>query len=239
MKIASLLTKTVHNVITKVLMKKFTCLFVCLAFVFLTAAHLRAEDISPVDMREHIGKPRSVVSPDGTKIAVLSERYPAALIGDVNTGKLLRTLRGPTIEESSTGESIYHFNAVVFSPDGKKILAMGSPDGWGWAVSPEMWRDMNARERMAQNRMSREMNRKIQLAETEANARIWDIDTGRGFALRGHGGDGVADTTHFSSDGKRVVSTNGNVIQTWDANTGRLLQTSRKTNTDTLLPDAK
>jgi len=215
-------------------MKNITCLFVCLAFVFLTATHLRAEDMLSVDMREHIGKPQSVVSPDGTKIAVLSERHPAILIGDTNTGKLLRTLRGPTIE-SRSGGSIYHFGHVVFSPDGKKILALGDSRGWGWAISPDMYRALSARERMEQNRMSRDMNRTIRLGETEANARIWDIDTGRGFALRGHGGNSVADTTHFSSDGKQVVSTNGNVVQTWDANTGRLLQTSRKTNADTLL----
>ena len=88
--------------------------------------------------------------------------------------------------------------------------------------------------------MSREMNRKIRLAEIEASARIWNIDTGKGLTLRGHSGYSELGTTNFSPDGKMVISADDNVVRTWDANTGRQLRTSKNIHADTpLSPDKK
>lgn len=180
----------------------------------------------------------AISSPDGTIVAEILDHRPIILIRDANTGKLLRTLRGPTIE--SDGASFYDYRTVVFSPDGKKIIAIAHSSPFGWAISPEMFRALNVRERMEHSRMSLEMSRKTRLAEAEVSApRIWNLDTGKALSLRGHGGYSESDTTEFSPDGQRIVSTNDNVVRTWDARTGRLLQTSRKTNADTTPPEKK
>ena len=225
-------------------MKKIVYLAVCIPFLF--TACLKAVDVSAAEPDEHIGVVYSwaseqdtfVFSPDGTKIAVLKYSAPIILIGNTNTGEILRTFRGPTIGGGRYGcENMYIFETVVFSPDSTKIIVLPSVNPCGWVISPEDLRTMEVRERMAYNRMSRELLRKERLAETEAaHARILDINTGRVLVLRGHG---RYSESVFSPDGKKIVSTNDDIVRTWDANTGRLLRTSRKTHADVLSQDGK
>jgi len=168
-----------------------------------------------------------VFSPDGTKIAVINyHSAPIILICDINTGKLLRTFRGRVIDGWQACGNMYSFGNVVFSPDSKKIVVMALINPCDGATD---LRTMSVRERMKYSRTRREFSRLTQLAEREAsNARIWNIDTGNELVLRGYGRDNELIATDFSPDGKRIISTRGNAVRTWDASTGRLLQTSGK-----------
>jgi len=185
-------------------MKKYACLAVWLAIV--SVQYVQAE-VPFIDIREQGYPDSAVFTPDRTKIAVLpypSRGIPLILIGDADTGRLLRTLRGPNIELFDN-TSAYFFSTAIFSPDGNRILVLGELNVMDWAMLDIS--DLSMRERMYHNRSMRNQGRQYRLAEIEASALVWNLDTGKRWVLQGHGGAKEAEVTVFSPDGKKVIMT--------------------------------
>jgi WD40 repeat protein len=148
----------------------------------------------------------AIVSPDGTRLAVLE---PAgAAIYDIGDGRSL---------VSDIRPDSYRITQAAFAPDGRRLLVMseGSAQIYdtatGAPLTPPMSHGLTAR--MGHASFAPDGRRVVTVASDD-NVRIWDADSGQ--ALTPPLPHRYARRATFSPDGLRLVTTGGDAAQLWD-----------------------
>jgi WD40 repeat protein len=135
------------------------------------------------------------------------------------------------IWDAETGKELHQFlrhsrgsDVAIFSPDGKKIITVGSPSG---DYTIRIWDVESGKEVQTLTGYSpfpsvafSPDGTKVVVASGNKNAQIWNAETGRMLrTLSGHmGGVNVAS---FSPDGKKVVTgCEEGTVRIWDAESG-------------------
>ncbi len=134
-----------------------------------------------------------VFSPDGRQM--LYAHHDEALTGvielrDAATGKLIRSFRGHSGMVGS----------VAFSPDGRRVISMGTGKKSMWAG--------------------------IQSTHIDGTIRLWDVATGENIRTLTGTDTAIMHFVAFSPDGKQLLSA-GNVepLKLWDLESGTLIHT--------------
>jgi len=163
----------------------------------------------------HAGSVQGVVySPDGTRVCTSGEDRTVQ-VWDVQTGKLLLTLKG-------------HIGSVVglaYSPDGKHILSAAQDNTailWDASKGTQL-RSLRGHTGVVWSVAFSPDGERVATASWDKTARVWETQTGRHLAtLTGHASQlwGIA----FSPDGKRLVTGSGDAsAKVWDADKGQEL----------------
>ena len=134
---------------------------------------------------------------------------------------------------------------VAFSPDGKKIVAKNNGAVHIWdAESGKELQQFGAERNGVRYAAFSPDGKKIATTHSYVVARIWDVGSGRELLkLDGKGTAGHSmDSTVFSPDGTKIVTTGGSALRIWDAESGRELQKWEKARTSYTVafsPDGK
>jgi WD40 repeat protein len=171
-------------------------------------------------LRDYAGSFQSAaLSPDGQLIVTTSDQAKTALVWDVATGDILRTLEAHRKP----------LNKAIFSPDGRTIVTISQDKtAITWDASTGRRRNSITGHEGSINQVVFSPNSELLLTASEdKNARLWSARTGRTlFNLKGH------DSVHalgFSPDSQTVVTTGTIIVKKveslavilWDALTGQ------------------
>jgi WD40 repeat protein len=166
--------------------------------------------------------PRPAFSPDGTRIAIVSNTdsnmfSSEVKVWEIATGKLIHTLQAPI------GGALA-VTSVAFSPDEKTLFAVGSASSgrsevhaWDLASGqPRFTFQGPFRDLYAQLAFSPDGSR-LTCAGGDPRVGLWDAATGKELAMyRGHTSNVSA--VAFSRDGRHLLSADGTeAVKVWDA----------------------
>jgi WD40 repeat protein len=165
--------------------------------------------LGPGEKNEPCSAPDAALSPDGTRVATISEFDGTLRIWDVADGTVLETIR--------LGQ---HVEGVEWTPDGKWIIALveeriqvidattlrtirefGPEQGGGIflpAVSPTVSADGSL----------------VAVGYADRTARVWETETGRLVAELPH--PAPVSGVEFSPDGRFLVTGSGDAATIWD-----------------------
>jgi WD40 repeat protein/beta-lactamase regulating signal transducer with metallopeptidase domain len=158
-----------------------------------------------------------VFSADGKRLAIGSGDPTTIRVWDIQSGRLLETLQGPSI-------GIY-IGGFALTPEGVRLATPGITEKkvflWDMRTGKPVQQfdtDPFEPERVA---MSRDGQLLAAVPATAARIQVWNLKTGEEVAQNGIGHeDWVADLA-FSPDGKRVVTASADgTVRTWDAERG-------------------
>jgi WD40 repeat protein/tetratricopeptide (TPR) repeat protein len=177
-----------------------------------------------LSLKGHPGDVTSLAfSPDGKRLAgAVGERGkpPEVKVWDAGTGQELLSLKGHPGDVRS----------VAFSPDGKRLASAS------WNKTVKVWDAFSGQEILSLQghacvAFSPDGKRLASVGVHEAGAKphgwqvkVWDAGNGQEvLSLKGDTKSGFigGNTVAFSSDGKRLASTNGYEVKVWDAETGQ------------------
>lgn len=175
------------------------------------------------DIKPRVSRPAPVYSlafaPDGKSLAVAGHKEVRVL--DAATGKILRTLSGPT-------DAV---RAVAFSPDGKSLAGAGGPPSRGgeivlWdAATGERARTVEGHRDYVYSMAFSPNGRFLATGSYDKGIRLWYPGTGRERARLSEHLDAVF-ALAFSPDGKWLASGSGDrTVKVWDVAAGRRLYT--------------
>jgi WD40 repeat protein len=155
---------------------------------------------------------KAVFSPDGTRIAAVSNR-PQAQVWDVATARGIATLKHGYDNWSS---------AVAFSPDGSRVVtasADGDADIWETATGRRLAALKGHVNRIGTIAYSFDGAR-VLTASNDNSARIWDANSGHELAVLWH--TAGVNAAVFSADGTRIVTASEDTTaRIWDAASAR------------------
>ena len=145
------------------------------------------------------------------------ERDRSVRLWDVETGTLLKTLKGHR----------YTVESVSFSPDGKTIVS-GGRDRWVrlWdANTGNLLKVFTGHTDWIASVSFSPDGKRIVSGSWDDTVRLWDVETGTLLkTLKGHKDE--VTSVSFSPDGKRIVSGSwDDTVRLWDVETGTLLKT--------------
>ena len=163
------------------------------------------------------GVARVAFSPNGELLATATESHKAQL-WDMKQFKLVADLQG----------DLFRFHTVVFSPDGKRVLAGGGdwkPGGlnqvtvWDVASKQQVMKLVGHQNAIICIAFSPD-GKTIASGGIDNTIRLWDADSGRTFnTLIGH--NGWVESLLFLPDGKTLVSaSHDQTIRFWDVDKG-------------------
>lgn len=157
----------------------------------------------------HGGQPvyEAVISPDGTRMATVSEDKTAQIwtFGDYRKLALLR------------GHDAY-LSTVAWSPDGKRVVTASGD------CTARIWNADGSGEPLVLRGHEDDVNTAVMSADGErvltasgdGTARVWSAKDGRPLVLLRH--DGPVDAAAFDPDGQQIVTSSaGGILRVWDA----------------------
>lgn len=164
------------------------------------------------------GSEMVAVSPDGKMVATAGQYDAEAAIRlwDVESGRLVRALRGPRIALGS------QYHDIAFSPDGSRLAGAGGDKAvrvWHTATGDQILALTDHTGDVQSVRFSAD-GRRLVSGSMDGSARIWDSGSGRMLtALHGH--KGWVNSAEFSPDGRLVLTVSSDRgVRLWDADTG-------------------
>ncbi len=177
------------------------------------------------------GKIHSIsYSPDGKWI--LGRDDKALRLWDALTGRPVRTFEP---FKSSAKEAKPQYSVVRYSPDGTRVIAVGTREGtpgvahvWDPRTGAPLF-SLEGHERFEGSdqigtaAFSKD-GKRIVTGAADLTARIWDARTGRLLKTLG-GRSAPVSGVLIAPNNKRVLVGNGAVAQEWDLTTGRLVRT--------------
>ena len=149
------------------------------------------------------------ITPDGKLLASSSGTVEPIKLWDVNTGQELRTLAG------HPGGIL----SIVFSPDGKTLASGGSDKLikiWDVATGREV-RVIAGHSKYIRTMAFSPDGRVLVSTSGDKTVKLWDVSTGREVGtLEGASLSLAVSAVAFSPDGKKLASSDENVIKLWD-----------------------
>ncbi|MBI4557933.1 MAG: protein kinase [Candidatus Hydrogenedentes bacterium] len=171
----------------------------------------------------------AVFSPDGRRIATVSENWPLGTPSDDKTPhawfvKVWDTATGA--ELATLAESDANISSLAFSPDGEQILTTAAQDNKAriWDVPSATELHTLATHTGALNMCAYSPDStRIVTASHDNTAKLWDAATGQELATL-HGHTGSVYSAVVSPDGTRVVTASeDSTARIWDGSTGQPL----------------
>lgn len=155
----------------------------------------------------------AVVSPDGREAL---GGGVGTKVWDIETGKLLKTLKLPNTNEDDSSENF--FVTVAFSPDGTQIASGGQSVVIWDAKTGKLIKMFDAdAERVNSVAFSPDGR---QLLTSGSAVKLWDAKSYELFRTFGDTRS-AADIALFSADGRQVVTSDGTCLRVWDAMSGK------------------
>lgn len=156
------------------------------------------------------------ISSDGKLLASSSGTVETIKLWDVNTGQELRTLAGHP-------GGIF---SIVFSPDGKTLVSGGNDKLiklWDVATGREV-RTIAGHSKYIRTLAFSPDGRVLVSTSGDKTVKLWDVSTGRERGtLEGASLSLAVSAVAFSPDGKKLASSDENVIKLWDFSANREL----------------
>ncbi|MEO5948389.1 MAG: hypothetical protein ABIP79_16345, partial [Chitinophagaceae bacterium] len=158
----------------------------------------------------------SSVSYDNKYLATKTTLDPTVKIWDINTGRIIRTLKGHSSD----------INAVIFSPKGHFILTVSydnTAEIWD-AKNGNLLRTLSGHTKSVRSGNFSSDEKMVITGAEDGTAKIWNTYTGALLGTLNANTVWGIDDVNFSPDNKKVIMSSGYTAKIWDVASKTLLK---------------